>query len=144
MGERPLDEERRPSQVGVERLGPALLGEVTERQRQRVGRAVDHDVDPSEGGDGLLDEVRDRVEIAHVGGNPDRLDAHRLEVGDHRLTGVGFAAGHGDLGAGDAEPLGDRLADAAGAAGDDGDPSGQVVESVEFLAIHGVPRARGA
>ena len=36
------------------------------------------------------------------------------------------------------EPLGDRLADAAGAAGDDGDPTGQVVEGVEFAAIHGV------
>ena len=111
---------------------------MTKRQGQRVGGAVDDDVDAAEGGDRLIDQSRNRIEIAHVRGNADRLDSHLGEVRNHGVAGVGLAARHGDLGPGDSEPLGDRLADAAGAAGDDGDPTGQVVEVVEFFAIHGV------
>ena len=71
-------------------------------------------------------------------GNADRLDPHLGEVCDHGVARVGLAARHRDLGPGDSESLSDRLADAAGAAGDDGDPTGQVVEVVEFFTIQGV------
>ena len=105
---------------------------MTERQGQRVGGAVDDDVDAAKGGDSLIDQSRDRIEIAHVRGNADRLDSHLGEVCNHGVAGVGLSACHGDLGPGNAESLGDCLADAAGAARDDGDPTGQVVEVVEF------------
>ena len=111
---------------------------MTERQGQRVGGAVDDDVDAAKGGDSLIDQSRDRIEIAHVRGNADRLDSHLGEVCNHGVAGVGLSACHGDLGPGNAESFGDCLADAAGATRDDGDPTGQVVEVVEFFAIHGV------
>ena len=77
---------------------------MTERQGQRVGGAVDDDVDAAKGGDSLIDQSRDRIEIAHVRGNADRLDSHLGEVCNHGVAGVGLSACHGDLGPGNAEP----------------------------------------
>ena len=46
------------------------------------------------------------------------------------LSWLGVLVDHGDLGPGHDQPLGDRLADAAGGAGDDGTPASEILEEL--------------
>ncbi len=93
-------------------------------------RVVDQDVDPAEGADGGLDHRLDLLRVRHVAGDSERLvpllAEHRrgvvraAQIGDHHARAL---PGGG---------AGDRLADAAGTAGDD---DGQIVQ----FAFHGAP-----
>ena len=68
--------------------------------------------------------------------HPERLASHRREVGFGLLARVRLAARHHDVGAGCDEALGDGPADAAGAAGDDRDAAGELVQLRELVLVH--------
>ena len=121
VGQRVLQEEHRAAEVHRERLVPRFGRELPEGLGQRVGGVVHDDVDAAEAVDGRVDERLQRVELAHVGGDADRLAAHGLQELLGLGAGVGLAARDRDLGAGRDEALGDRAPDAARAAGDDRD-----------------------
>src|SRR5688500_3461578 len=53
------------------------------------------------------------------------------------LAGVRLPAGHGHLRPRSGEAVGDGAGDAPAPTGDDGDPVGQVEQSLEIAAVHG-------
>ena len=69
-------------------------------------------------------------------GTPRASPPMRSQMGFGLGAGVGLAAGDDHAGAGGEQPLGDGPSDAAGAAGDDGDPAGQVEQLAELGAVH--------
>ncbi|MNV92318.1 hypothetical protein D3C71_1868970 [compost metagenome] len=87
------------------------------------GRAgvVDQDVDRTVGADDLIDQRRDRRQIADIAGECLRIDAERPQVRDGGVEFVLLARGDRDLGAEFAERLGHLQAEAARAAGDERD-----------------------
>src|SRR5205814_9631179 len=109
----------------------------TQRLGQRVGRIVHDDVDASEAIDRAVDQRRERVEIAGMGGNADRVASHAREVRLRLGASVGLSAPDGALRARGHETLGDRTPDAARPARDDRNTVGEVEQLLQLLAVHG-------
>ena len=112
-------------------LGHHVVLEVPVRSaglEQRLGQGqagVVHDqVEPAEREHGRVDHRLDGVLVGHVGRDADRhVRAADLGGGGLRLPEI--EVGDHDAGALGREPLGGRLADAAGGAGHQGDPGGE-------------------
>ena len=98
------------------------LGGVEHRRAGLDAGVVDHDVEPAEGLHGLADEPLEVGHLADVGVDADRLVAQGGDLALEVLGGllVGHVVDH-DLGARLGEVQRHGLADAAVAAGDDGD-----------------------
>ena len=118
-------------EVDLHHLLVLRLGGVEDRRARLDAGVVDHDVEPAEGVDGGLDEPFEVLHLADVGLDADRLVAQRgdlllqllrgLLVGDVVDDDVGAVLGEGEH---------DGLADAAVAAGDDGDLAGECAHEV--------------
>ena len=106
---------------------------VPDRQTERVGRVVHHDVDATELGVRGLDERGELVDPAAVRGHRERGATARPDRGGRRLARVGLPARDHDRGAARGVGLGDGAADAATPAGDDRDATVEV-ELVPDLA----------
>jgi hypothetical protein len=130
VGEQPRPPEVRPEHE-VELRGPDL--------QEPVGRG-DADV---------VDHQLDRAVPGQLVGHADHVLA--VQVGLDDLAGLGaegllelvrVLVDHGDLGPGHDQPLGDRLANAAGGAGDDGSPASEVLEELvdrrQLLCLTGI------
>ena len=119
---RDLRAEEGALQVDRHHLLVLRLGGVEDRRAGLDAGVVDHHVEPAERLDRLVDEPLQVLDLADVGLHADGLVAElrdlafevlgRLLVGDVVDDDVGALAGEGE---------GDGLADAAVAAGDDGD-----------------------
>ncbi len=74
-----------------------------------------------------------------MGGHPERLAPHRLQVLLGLLARLGLAARDDNARAGSHVALGECAPDAAGPARHDHYPAGEVEESAELLAVQGAP-----
>ena len=92
---------------------------------------VDEDVDPPEALERLGDHPVAVGLDGRVGGDREAVRAGGHDPRDRRLARVARPAGDRDPGAGPGERLGQRRADAAAAAGDEGDPAVEA-EDVEL------------
>ena len=131
-----LHQEHRAAQVHLVRLGPRVDGHLAERLCERVGGVVDHHVDAAEPVDGPLHQCCKVVDVADVSGHADGLTPETAQVLSGLLAGVGFAAGHHDIRAGQRETFCQSDADASGAARHDDGAAGHVEKTVERFAIH--------
>ena len=100
----------------------SVVAAIRDRRQVHDPGIVDQHVDAAERGFGRVEHARHSGDIRDVGLGGDGPAAGRLDPGDHRLRRGGVAGvvhHHGEAVLGEA--LGDRGADAAGGAGDDGD-----------------------
>jgi hypothetical protein len=134
--QRVLHQEHRSAQVHLVGLRPRFGCHLAQRLGQRVRGVVHHDIDAAELVDGPLHEGTEIVDVAKVGGHADGLAPETAQVLGCPLAGVGFAAGHHHICAGQHEALCQREADASGAAGDDDRAAGHVEQVVKRFAIH--------
>jgi hypothetical protein len=121
-GQRRLGRVERGSQVDRDDRVPPVLGELLDRRHVLDARVVDEDVDASESGLGLRDQVADLGGLHHVGAVVQRLHAVLLrEARAQRLDlrRIAEAVQH-HVRALAGEDLRDRHPDAAGGAGDHG------------------------
>ncbi len=105
-------------------IGDAVLG-----AEIGVGRGVaDEDVDLAEAGDGGVDEVLQAGLVGDVGGDDDGGGAAHggVDFGGGGFAGIGLATADDHIGAVFGHAVGDRLADAARGAGDEGGLAGEV------------------
>ena len=122
--------------VDLDHLVEHLVGDVERRPLPHVGGAVVHqDVDRAELRLGLLHQGLDLVGLAEMAGDRDDLAGQAGELGGRGLEVLFLAAGDHDGRAGVGEPAGDRLADAAAAAGHQGDFSRQIDGSAHVRAF---------
>lgn len=148
-GERQADGMERRRQVHRERLVPALHGEVLDRREMAHHGIVHQDVHAAPGARGLGHHVADAVRLGEIGADVARGGgAARLEP-RHRFRhpGLRHDAVDDHVAALGGEPLGDREAEPAGRAGEEGAPAAQPRRHVVRLGGHeerpGM-RARGA
>ena len=111
--------------VGAHDLVEGLVADGVRRAIDRVGRGVaDQHVDAAKGSQGAINQILQLGLVAHMAGNRQRIEALTAQLVRNLLTNVGLAAGNHHLGAGPGVLLGNRLADALGRTGDDGDFTG--------------------
>ncbi len=104
-------------------------------------RVIQHDVEPSEVGDGLFDQGVTLFALLDVGGDDKRLAATgSRDLGSGRFELTYGAAGYADIRSGFGERDGHRLAQPATAAGDDDHLPRRTVETQSFQ-YHAVPPA---
>src|SRR6185369_9458430 len=126
-------EAERALQVHVEDLVPEVLGDVLDAVvERRHARVVDEHVDAAELAVGAVGEGLDLAPVPHVAGHRQRAPpggrAHLVRGG---LAGGELAAGDDDVGARLREGQYHGAAEAAAAAGDEGDLAGEVKEPVQ-------------
>ena len=109
----------RGAQVDVERAVDLLEAEALERPRAREGRVGDEDVDVA----GLAEQAIDLGGIAEIDG-----ERASVELGGQGLEHVGAPAREDQLGAVPVQLAGDRVADAAGGAGEQDGGAGDLHE----------------
>ena len=130
-GEAGLDGVERGVEVGVHGAMKGFERLVLEGADLDDAGVVDEDVEATEAGVGLVDEVLDLGEIGEVCRDEEDLVGGRdTAFLEESLLGVieldGIAGGEHEAGSGPAEAAGEREAEAAGAAGDEDDVSGGV------------------
>ena len=131
-----LDQQRRTLKVHLEgllpsgrRLGPDRLG-------QSVGRIVDHHVDPAETVHRGSNESLDCVEIAHMGGHPERLEPGIDQMDLRGRASLGRPGRHHHPRTRTGQPLSDRPPDPPRAASNDGSATRQVEQAAIAVRIH--------
>jgi hypothetical protein len=85
----------------------------------------------------VVDHQLDRPDPGQLVGNAGNILGVEVGLDDLAVLGAegllelaGVLVHHGDLGPGHDQPLGDRLANAAGGAGDDGTPAAEILEEL--------------
>ena len=122
--------------VEVHHLVPGLERVILGCRAPGGAGVVDEDVHLAETRHRVLRHPHDLARLAHVGSDPERLDAALLQMPGRFLEVAGLARGEQDAGAGLAERLGDLQAEAARAAGDERGLAGKV-EQLANGGAHG-------
>ena len=125
--------DQRLDQPVGEQPGPAEVG--PEHQVELRGADLQQ---PVGGGDAdVVDHQLDRPVAGQLVGHPDDVLLVQVGLDDLAALGaegllevLGVPVDHGDVGPGHDQPLGDRLADAPGGAGDDGPPALEILEEL--------------
>ena len=117
-----LGAEEGSGEVNGDDFLPEVEGEIDEGALEFDAGVVDEDVEFSESGNGLGDEVLDLGGVGDVGGDGDGAASEGLDLGECVVGAAGLADVVDDYGGAlTGECGGDGLADAGGGSGDDGD-----------------------
>jgi hypothetical protein len=118
-----------------------VVGDAGEGAVVGVRRRVRHDdVDAAPLRPGRVDQRLQLLLARHVAGHGEDVESLLLQVGLRCLAGIGLAGGDGDLGPAARQLLGDRLADAAGRACDEGDLAAQIEQRRFHVAKSGMTK----
>lgn len=121
MGQAKAREPQRAADIHVHDLGPARLGQLGQRIEHRVRRRIgDQYVDTAKGRERAVDQPREIVFRRRMAGDGDTIEAVLAHLPLHRRTGFRLARRQGDARALLCQKPRGGEADAARAAGDDG------------------------
>ena len=112
--------------IDLEHLAPLVGVAVEDPAEVRHPGVVDEDVEVAVGVERGRDELVDRARLTDVADHDGGATSAVVDQRGALLHRVGGSARQDHVGAGRAHPLGDRAADAARCAGDDGGLAGQV------------------
>src|SRR5690606_12102258 len=126
-GSEVLAEQVRGGEVDGDGPLVVVLGELGHGLADVVGRVVDQDVDPAR----LFAHAAHVLALAEVGADGGGGDAVTAQPGEGAVESFLAAGDDDDLGAGPAEGLGDDVADAAAAAGDERAPAREGEQAVQ-------------
>jgi hypothetical protein len=116
-----LSDEKDAVEIERHDLAPVVLGEILDHGANGHAGVVDQNVDGADLGLDALDEGAHAGRVRHVAGHGGRLAAGGANVRRGLFGAGGVAAVDDDMGAGFRQSAGQRPADAAGRAGDEGD-----------------------